>query len=977
MSAPSYRAVFQSEGRPTAASGDRPVLLRTGKVWIVRSGRVDLFAAALSGGGPAGARTHLFRVEAGAPLFGITSPTDDGTAMQLIAVGSSGTVLEELDLEYVQALAGYPDFRAPVAALLHAWIGQVYDGLVGGRRLQRFLSVSEGEEVEVEGGTCVRPEAQVGWIRQEEGSARLLGRAGVEIGPGESVPVSRRGWVESAGAARVRVTGTEQLLEGADPGVAWEGLERLHGFLVAITAERLREAEAAHRLRQRSRVQQGESVMRSALTQLAAVMEPARPRSGMRLRASADGVEEDTLLAAFRLVAQAQGIPIDHALLARRAERKNPVDALAQAARVRVRRVVLRDRWWEADAGPLLARLSEGSEPVALLPVPKGGYDLHDPAARSCRRVDGAVAATLEPFAFTLYRPFPAGALSLREVLRFGFHGCRRDLLAAAGAGTAMALLGLVTPFAVGVLFDVVIPGAERGQLLQLTLLLVVCALAATAFHVVRAVALLRIETRVGNAIQAAVWDRLLALPLPFFRGYSAGDLAVRAMGIDEIRRTLSGTVVTALLGGIFSLANFVLLFHYDAGLAGLATVLIGAALAASVAVSCLQLRAQRLILQMRARTSGMVLQILSGIGKLKVVGAEVQAFGVWARLFAEQRQRRLRVRTLANRLTVFNAVLPVLCSIVLFAMALSGDGGKPMNTGDFVAFVTAFNLCLTATLTATGAVINSLTVVPLYEQVEPILHTPPEARAGKHFPGELSGSIELQHLSFRYQADGPVVLHDVSVRIRAGEFVAFVGPSGSGKSTIFRLLLGFETAESGSIYYDEQELSGLDIQAVRRQVGVVLQNGKLMAGDIYSNIVGSSLATADDAWEAARMAGLEDDLRQMPMGLFTVVHEGGTTLSGGQRQRLLIARAIVNRPRILLFDEATSALDNRTQDIVSRSLARLQTTRVVIAHRLSTIVGADRIYVVQAGSIVESGNYEELLARNGVFAEMARRQLI
>jgi ATP-binding cassette subfamily C protein len=373
-----------------------------------------------------------------------------------------------------------------------------------------------------------------------------------------------------------------------------------------------------------------------------------------------------------------------------------------------------------------------------------------------------------------------------------------------------------------------------------------------------------------------------------------------------------------------------------------------------------------------------MVLQLLSGIAKLKVVGAEVRAFGVWARLFGEQRRLRFRTRTLGGRLMVFNAAYPALCTMLLFDAILSRAGTPgALTTGEFLAFVAAFNVCLGATLTTSSTLINSLGVVPMYEQIRPILATLPEVSAGKHAPGELSGAVELQHVHFRYQADGPEVLHDVSVRIQPGEFVAFVGPSGSGKSTLFRMLLGFELPEAGSIHYDGQELSGLDIQAVRRQIGVVLQQGRLMAGDIFTNIVGSSLATLDDAWEAARMAGLDDDVRAMPMGMHTMISEGGGTLSGGQRQRLMIARALVNRPRILLFDEATSALDNRTQDIVTQSLSRLQTTRVVIAHRLSTIVNADRIHVIQAGRVVESGTCAELLARDGTFAEMAKRQLI
>ncbi|HEX9937573.1 MAG TPA: NHLP bacteriocin export ABC transporter permease/ATPase subunit, partial [Longimicrobium sp.] len=522
-------------------------------------------------------------------------------------------------------------------------------------------------------------------------------------------------------------------------------------------------------------------------------------------------------------------------------------------------------------------------------------------------------------------------------------------------------------PYAVGLLFGEVLPGAERGQLLQLTLVLLAAAVAAAGFQVVRGVALVRVEARSGAAMQSAVWDRLLSLPLPFFRGYAAGDLAVRAMAVEEIRRLFTGRVADTLLGGVFSLLNFVLLFHYDARLAALAALLVGGSVAASLAAGWAQLRLQRQVIGLRSRASGVVLQLLSGIGKLKAAVAEVQAFGIWARLFSEQRERQYRARTLGIRLSAFNAALPVLCTLALFAAAaprLRAGGDLPM--GDFLAFVAAFTLSLSAGLAASTAVVDALAAAPLYEQVHPILDAEPEVGAARLDPGDLAGDIEVQHLRFRYGEDGPLVLRDLSLRVRPGQFVAFVGPSGSGKSTLLRVLLGFEAPESGAVYYDEQDLSGLDVQAVRRQIGVVLQAGKVMHGDLFTNIAGASAATLDDAWEAARMAGLDEDIRQMPMGMHTIVSDGGGTLSGGQRQRLMIARAVVHRPRILFLDEATSALDNRTQQIVGESLARLQATRLVIAHRLSTILHADCIYVLENGTIVEHGTYAELMSRNG-----------
>ncbi|HEX2095307.1 MAG TPA: NHLP bacteriocin export ABC transporter permease/ATPase subunit [Longimicrobiaceae bacterium] len=970
-------ALFPGQVPDYDAAGDRPLLLEHGRVWWIRSGRVDVFATEVRDGVPVGRRFHLFRAAAGEPLFGVGVDPDSG--MGLLAVGCTGTTLAGAELHDLRGLAADAHFHSAVTELLHAWIGRVYEGMTGGTQPRRFRSIEPGEELTVEAGSCIRPTTRIGWVEQLHGRSRLLGRAVGEVRAGEVLPVADLGWAESVEGCTVRLVATEYLLANevlSGQALLWGGLDRLHRMMIGVAAERLREADQAQRQRTEAQARNRRVAMSTALSGLVVSMtgrEGAAPAAG---GFRADG--EDAALAAFRLVARAAGIrtesPVAHPAEGRCRE---PVEDLARAHRVRVRRVMLRHGWWRSDAGPLLGSLEAGKHPVALLPAAGGGYEVHDPRTRERTRVDAEIAASLDPFAHALYRPFSPGSLRLGDVLRFGLQGSRRDLWTVIAMTVGVALLGLATPLAIRSLYDSIIPGAERGQLLQLTLALLVTGIAGSVFHMVRGVSLLRIEARMGAALQAAVWDRLLALPLPFFRDYTAGNLAVRAMGVEEIRRVLSGTVVTTLLGGLFSVSNFGLLFLYDAALALVASLLIAAALAATLSVSYLQLRKQRAILQLRSRASGAVLQLLTGIAKLKMVGAEVQAFGVWARMFGEQREIQLRMRTLGNCLAVFRSVFPVVCSMLIFAVAaprLTGD--NPIGTGEFLGFMAAFNLCLSATLSSSTALISVLSVIPLYEQVKPILQAEPEAHAGKSDPGELSGAIELQHVTFRYHADGPQVLRDVSLRIHPGEFVAFVGPSGSGKSTILRLLLGFEAPESGTVTYDEQDIAGLDIQAVRRQIGAVWQSGRLMAGTVLTNIVGSSLATLDEAWEAARIAGLDEDIRQMPMGMYTVVSEGGGTFSGGQRQRLMIARAVVNRPRILLFDEATSALDNRTQAVVSQSLDRLKATRIVVAHRLSTVMNADRIYVVQDGRIVESGTYGELLDREGVFHEMARRQI-
>lgn len=987
MSAPIHPDAIERAGTPRSAGGDRPLLLHADRVWIVRSGRIDVFATPVADGGLIGSRTHLFRVEAGGALLG----ADAAAGMGLLGVGAPATVVVELDTGLRRMLEDPDSSPVPVEELLEGWIRHLYEGLGLDGRTPRHRAIDPGGELEVDAGGCVRPTAPVGWLEQVTGSTLLLGRAAGGVPAGTVLPVTREAWVRAEEPSTLLLHPTEHQLRSGAEGT-WRALAQLHETVLGMVAERLREAEAARRDRAERRVRAGQSRMRWAVSILAATTgSGAGAGARMRLRPRSDDEgAEDSLIPAFRLVAAARGIELEggRSLHVQRAPR-DPVQALVRSQRLRARRVALREGWWKQDGEPLLARLAEAPRAVALLPR-AGGYELVDPRERTQRRVDEEVAATLGPFAYTLYRPFapePVGALAL---LRFGLHGTRRDRLTIGVMGIAAALLGLVTPLAIGALYNTIIPGAQRGQLLQLTLGLIVCALAVAAFEAVRGFALLRVESNAGPGLQAAVWDRLLSVPLPFFRDYTAGDLATRAMGIEEMRNIVSGTAVNVVLSGIFSLANFALLFAYDLRLAWIAAALVGLAVAFSLVLSYLQVRRQRVILPLRSRTAGLVLQLLAGIAKLRVASAEAYGFGLWAQLFSEQRREQFRARTLRNVQMVFTAVFPVAATMVLF-LATAGapaqaagapagsapDAAAMMPTGDFLAFIAAFQLSLTAMLSTSAALVGALAVVPLYEHVKPILQATPEVHTGRRDPGELSGAIELQHITFRYRPDSPAALNDLSIRVRPGEFVALVGPSGSGKSTVLRLLLGFELPESGSISYDEQDLQGLDPEAVRRQIGVVTQNGRLMSGDIFTNIAGSSAASIEEAWEAARMAGLDEDIRQMPMGMHTVISDGGGTFSGGQRQRLMIARALLHRPRVLFLDEATSALDNLTQDIVSRSLERLKATRIVVAHRLSTIRNADRIYVIQAGSVVETGTFDDLLARGGVFTQLAERQMI
>jgi ATP-binding cassette subfamily C protein len=707
-------------------------------------------------------------------------------------------------------------------------------------------------------------------------------------------------------------------------------------------------------------------VTEGAIKELASVFQP---------QAEALEVEGTPLLMAAGAVGRALGINIRPPAKSENLGRvKDPLEAIARASHFRIRRVQLSDRWWKKDCGPLLAYLGEDRHPVALLP--KGTrYQIFDPVERTRIPVSDKTDQQLAPEAWMFYRFLPNTDAPAWDLLKFALKGRAKDLTLIVLAGVAATLLGMLTPQATAILIDRAIPDADRSLLWQMGLGLLAASFGAASFELVQNFATLRLETISEADTQAAVWDRLLNLKVSFFRQYTSGDLRNRVSAISKIRQRLSGTTLHTLLNSFFSLLNLVLLFIYSPPLA-LVAVVVAIIAAIVTGISGLITRRQIIPLQkLEGELFGLMVQTIGGISKLRVAAAENRAFAYWAKKYRQQLNLTLITQAVEDRLAAFNVMLPTASAIVIFWLA-SNLIGAGLSTGTFLAFNAAFGIFISGATGLSNTAIDVLEILTLWEQAKPILEAKSEVDASKTDPGRLLGGIKLDRVTFRYRPDGPLTLTEVSIAVAPGEFIALVGPSGSGKSTLIRLLLGFETPESGTIYYDGQDLSGLDISAVRRQLGVVLQNGRIDSASIFENIASNALVTMDEVWEAARMAGLADDIRAMPMGMHTVISEGGTNLSGGQRQRLLIARALVLKPRILLLDEATSALDNRTQQIVIESLENLQVTRIVIAHRLSTIRQADRIYAIEAGRVVQQGTFEELAQAEGLFARLIARQM-
>jgi len=915
----------------------------------VTAGKVDVFLAS-----PGSALAFLFRAEAGEVLLGL--PMEGGP--DLVAVPGPESSLEAVTecpadiaiglwCQRVSAAAAPHDVPRNATVMRSGWT----------------LPVSEHPSIVSTVEECI-------WVRQTEGSSFLFGKDSLCLAVGDSpFPITRSSWLELAPNACV---------EGAAAPTGAERLDRFRQVMAVCLLARHTADRIAEQDRLTSRTLADARMLDFSLRNITTPLQ-----SGSAPLFADANASSEPLFGAISAVCANLGLKMvspPSSLSGKMTSRKvdvirENVAAIARSSGVSHRQVTMTGEWWKGDAGPILGFRNIDNSPVAILPISPVKYVVFDPITHVRTPVDDALSTSMSGLGYVFYRPFPTKALTAVDLLKFGFLGCRQDARVVLLAGLAAGALGMLTPLFTRVLYNTIIPESRAKDLYQLAAFLTASTIAGVLFTLARGYAVLRVENRMNSAIQAAVWDRLLGLPAPFFRRFSSGDLSLRSMGIDRIRAAITSSALNALLSGMFSIFNFVLLFWFSWRLAMVATGLTAISVSVLLLISRTEVGLKRSLSAQEGKLNGLTLEILRGISKFRVAGAEGRAFSNWSRAFAEQQSLAARSRSLSIRFASFQAAFPVFASIALFYTMSLADKGS-ISTGEYLAFSVSFTQFLMATLQLATGVIAIAGVLPLYERARPILEALPESAGNRRDPGDLTGRIEISHIAFRYKESAPQVLKDVCIKLEPGQFVAFVGGSGCGKSTLFRLLLGFEAPESGRLYFDNQDLADLDLPAVRRQMGVVLQNARLSAGSILSNILGSAALTIDDAWHAATMAGLDGDIKALPMGMHTMISDGGGTLSGGQRQRILIARALVRKPRILLFDEATSALDNRTQAIVSESLERLRCTRVVIAHRLSTIRKADLICYLDKGVIAEAGTYEELLAKGGLFAQLARRQI-
>jgi hypothetical protein len=660
--------IFEKEGTFLKLEGNSPLLLSEREnIWVVHSGKVDVFLVQVQKGKPVGSRTHLFRAEEGDALLGMDL-TRYGRGFGLLACGITGTQLLELKKSGVSRLAKEPVYREKVAALIDSWISGLSPGLSMEMPPKQFVVLEAGKEISVEESSSSRPEKGVVWIKQLEGTSHFTGNEEFSLAVEDKLtPVSNQSWLRSAGKSKLHVINTMTLME-KDP--SWSNLEEFHSLVINCLLLNKERAEREEQKRLRAKAKSAQVDLSNAFSRLTSILRPG-PSTPV---ASGEG---DALFRACSLIGNVLGIAVkEHPDAKKGKKQKDPLRAIALVSRIRLRKVILRDDWWRRDNGPLLAFIKENNRPVALLPVSATSYELHDPVERTKTVVTAEIASGLDPFAYTFYRPFPEGILKAVGLFKIGMHGCGRDLTTVILLGITGALLGLLTPVATGMIFDDIIPNAERGQLFQIALILFATTFAAGVFSLTSAIAMLRMEGRMDTSVQAGVWDRLMSLPASFFRNYSAGDLTKRAMGISEIRTILSGTTVQSVLHSIFSIFSLALLFYYSWKLALAAVGLVLFGFIFTGTYGYLQVRYQRGLVHIQGKIAGMVLQFVDGISKLRVAGAENRAFNIWAGEFSKQKEVRFKVGSMANVVASFNSMFPVVCSMLIFYMLIRFNRG-------------------------------------------------------------------------------------------------------------------------------------------------------------------------------------------------------------------------------------------------------------------------------------------------------------
>lgn len=952
-------AVATRTGAAVQTAANRPVELNDPEfVWFVESGAVDVFLTESKHETAVAAPQHLLAVEEGGLLLG--APEGEGEPnFKFIAKGLIDTTLRKVPAKSL-AEANAPE----VAKHVDRWILGISSALAKAAesRPNPDSQVGAGLDAEIEPGTLSVEKGGVVWVEGLTSGNSLfmdISQLSSDAAAG-AIPLTPDSWINLLDSAKIGTSSSRDLfLKDA----LFEYTARFHSLVCDTMrlSRFLAVADDANLQREQAELRRSdESRAKFDLYNI--------------LNTSLESIPGSDLLSVLTLIGRFEGIAFN--------EPEDPTDRkmsytlsdIIDVSGLRRRRIRLRreEKWWIGDCGALLGFRKEDAQPVALIPDALGRYYEIDPSWTSRRRVTEDHAAELERTAFMFYRPLPSGKAGPGDLGRLAISRTGKNFAMFLTVGLLGGLLLLMPAVVVGLIGNQIVPVGDSALLYQAVVLLVALALLGAFMEMWRGALLMKLEGSIVARVEAALWDRMMRLPSSFMGRHPVGDLALRVAAFRALRDALSGVVANAMISVIFLFPAFGLMIYQDAALGGIAAAFGVVSLAMLSWLAWRQVPHHRRVVTANRRLSGLLFQFLNGAVKLRAGSAEASAFARWANEYLSQKKGEIGIGILNEHLVAFSFTFPILAS----AFVIVNSSPDMISIGDFLVIFTAFAVFQAAVLRLGASLSAVVAILPACEVVYPILAEEPEGTSKGEAVEKLDGDIRFDHISFRYDSEGPLILDDVSIHAAPGEFVAITGESGTGKSTLFRIALGIESPSTGAVYFDGRDMKSLNLKQLRNWIGAVPQKTVMVPDDIWDNIsAGSEMITLSEAWDAARLACVDREIERMPMGMSTSVGKSATTLSGGESQRVRIAAALAKKPKLIFLDESTNWLDNESQSQVMDSVMSLPATKLVIAHRLSTLKGADRIYVMDGGKIVQVGTYHELSEVEGLFRSLVRRQ--
>ncbi len=923
--------------------------------WYVKSGAVDVFLRRNDTSDNDRSLYHFFRVSEG-ELFSTDFSPHEGN-WELIARNCSETEV------YHCLLPSFKMLNATESLTLSVLIDEFINKITKVVNFEKIPlnTIEIVENIDLMQDDTITVSRFINWISLSEGVGYFNGDDGAKLGQDQQCfPLTPHSWVRLSAATDIKVYTTLQILQMDN---FWSSLKPYYLHLVYLFLIKIDNEILYNNIILYDKVKNNRLSMKCALGELKDSYDLTHHTSE-KVTNSGDPVF---------LVCQRLAEYYDLSLRSTSAKLSShntfaKFKSIMNHSKIFYRKVYLPNKWEKSEHGPIFGVEEKSQKPVALIAT--NGKDYQSQTENGY--------AKLGKYAFAIYRSFNNVILSLKDVVKFGLAFTRHDIRIIFACFTVTALLALIPPILMQIIFDNIIVTSDRGRLFDIGLVMLVTIVVTGMFEMTKRFTLLRFEAKFDSQIQAAFWARILRLPILFFRQFTPGELVSRITRLIDIRFALSGPLLHLSMNMLFSAMSWLLLFYYSAFAATIVLLFLAVIVGCYILLMRARLRYEKLIVTQQDKLFGMLGEFFTAIAKIHLTGSEFRVFFHWSHAFSVLQENLRKSLKLSSIISSIIDTAPLLAfGIAYAALAWTWYQSNTLSTGYFLAFNAVLAQLVIVIFELLHEVNRIIEQIPCFERAKIFIQTLPEQTEELPDPGDINGNIEISNVSFKYPQMDRWILKNINIHIEPGEYVAIVGPSGSGKSTLIRLLLHFENPTEGGIYFDNNDINQIDMESLRQQMGVVLQNDQLIPGDLYSNIAGANDLSLKEAWNIAEKVDLAEDIRNMPMQMHTMINMEGVGLSGGQRERLLIARAIASQPKILILDEATRALDNKTQKHVITQLNKMKMTRIVIAHRLSTLQDVDRIYVMDQGQIVEFGTYQQLIDNNNLFSRLVKHQTL